>query len=507
MIMQFKERLMSAKNLKFVDVSFSYHILQEPIVSSLNVHFSKGWTGIVGPNGVGKSTVAKLAAGILLPTRGSVIIDDGLKSFYCEQSTVNPPDRVAEFIIKAESLSGKLCSMLEIDTDWADRWDTLSHGERKRLQIGMALWSEPDILVLDEPFNHIDIKTKQLLIAANLQIGILVSHERDMLDALCHSCLFMRPGYAMLRRANFTEGYENQQFEDAVREKNYRLALARYRDTKKRAASMRQREDGKAGKLSKRKIPRNDRDAKCKVDAARLTGKDKKGARKVKLLEARADKLGSDASSIYFRRRKTNGIIFKGEISERNSLVAIEEQSIPLGPEKKLLVPDINVSPDDRIAIIGGNGTGKSTLINFIIRKIRLLPEHVVYVPQEIDTQLWGKTRDVMSQLDGGSLGLLLTAVHRLGSEPDRVIHSEIPSPGEMRKIMLALGLLKIPSLVIMDEPTNHMDIPSIQCLENALCQYDGGLIIVSHDRAFIRNTTNIIWEIVGSGSELKLKI
>ncbi len=501
---------MSATNLKFVDVSFSYHILQEPIVSSLNVHFSKGWTGIIGPNGAGKSTVAKLAAGILLPTRGSVIIDDGLKSFYCEQSTAEPPDRVADFIIKAESLSGKLCSMLEIGTDWADRWDTLSHGERKRLQVGMALWCEPDILVLDEPFNHVDIDTKQLLLSSLLTfngIGIVVSHERDMLDALCHSCLFMRPGYAVLRRGNFTEGHQSQQLEDAVREKNYRLAQTRFRETKKRAASLRQREDAKAGKLSKRKIAKHDRDAKCKVDGARLTGKDKKGARKVKLLEARAEKLESDASSLNFRRRKTNGILFKGEVSERKSLVVIEKQSIPLGPVKKLLVPDINVSPEDRIAIIGRNGTGKSTLVNVLIRKIRLLPEHVVYIPQEIDAQLWEKTRDAMSQLDGGSLGLLLTAVHRLGSEPDRVIHSETPSPGEMRKIMLALGLLKNPSLIIMDEPTNHMDIPSIQCLENALCQYDGGLIIVSHDRAFIRNTTDTIWEIVGSGSEFKLTI
>ncbi len=510
MITPFRERAMSAINLKFVGVSFSYHTLHQPIVSSLTIHFSKGWTGVVGPNGAGKSTVAKLAAGILTPTLGSVVAENELRALYCEQDTADPPAGIDDFIVKSDSLSGKLSSMLAIENDWACRWHTLSHGERKRMQIALALWSQPDILALDEPFNHVDSATKRLLLASLETyegIGILVSHERELLDSLCHSCLFMRPGYAVLRRGNFSEGYACQRLEDSVRERNYRLALDKHRNLKKRAASLRRREDGKTGKLSKRNIAKHDHDAKGRIDAARLTGKDKIGARKVKVLEARADRLGNEASSLYFRQRKTDGILFRGERSRRDSLVKIEKQGISMGPVKKLQVPDINVSPGDRIAITGGNGTGKSTLVGIIVRQLSLLPEQVVYIPQEIDAHLWKRTQDAMRGLDGGGLGLLMTAVHRLGSEPERVIRSEMPSPGEKRKMMLALGLLKSPSVIIMDEPTNHMDMPSIQCIEKALQLFDGALIIVSHDRVFIKNTTSITWEIVSDGTKSELKL
>ncbi len=89
-----------------------------------------------------------------------------------------------------------------------------------------------------------------------------------------------------------------------------------------------------------------------------------------------------------------------------------------------------------------------------------------------------------------------MTIVRRLGSDPDRVLSSEVPSPGEARKLLLAVGLSKTPWLVIMDEPTNHMDLPSVECLEKALNDYTGALVLVSHDREFLDNTTSIQWNI-----------
>ena len=89
-----------------------------------------------------------------------------------------------------------------------------------------------------------------------------------------------------------------------------------------------------------------------------------------------------------------------------------------------------------------------------------------------------------------------MTIVRRLGSNPERLLSSRVPSPGESRKLLLALGLSKTPWLVIMDEPTNHMDLPSIECLEKALNDYTGALVLVSHDRVFLNNTTNIQWNI-----------
>lgn len=501
---------MSASVLRFIDVTFSYTVPGDPVFRSLCIHFSKGWTGVVGPNGVGKSTLAKLAAGVLKPTTGSVVMGESSTAFYCEQETAAPPECAHEFISGEEPASGKLRSLLGIGADWPERWESLSHGERKRFQIGAALWKEPDILVLDEPLNHVDLRARRL-IASSLQtfagIGIVVSHDREFLDALCRSCLFMRPGSAILRRGGFSGGSEQLRLDDLAREKKYLDALERHRDLKKRAASLKRRETGRPGRLSKRNIARHDHDAKSRVDGARLTGKDAKGARRAKLLEARADTLGLEASSLYFKRRKTEGILFRGERSKRDCILRMEEQSITLGPAKRLLVPELEILPADRIAIIGDNGTGKSSLIRSIVPAIDLRPEQVVYIPQEIEAKQWEEVREKMSGLDGRRLGMMLTAFHRLGSEPERLILSESPSPGEKRKIMLGLGLLKTPSIIIMDEPTNHMDLPSMQCIEDALNQFDGALLLVSHDLSFINNTTNIRWEILSHGEESVLEV
>lgn len=152
---------MQPVNLRFIDVSFSYNIPSEYIISSLTTHFTGGWTGIVGPNGSGKSTIAKLAAGILTPVKG--IITASSKNYialYCSQETEYPPENSGEFISAADNSSGKIKSLLAINDDWLHRWDTLSHGERKRFQTGVSLWMMPDILALDEPTNHLDYSLK-----------------------------------------------------------------------------------------------------------------------------------------------------------------------------------------------------------------------------------------------------------------------------------------------------------------------------------------------------------
>ena len=494
---------MSAANINFFNVSFTYTTSDAPVLSSVNFHFSKGWTAVAGPNGSGKSTVAKLAAGMLTPSSGFISSDSGLNTFYCEQETSFIPERAPEFIYSEDTFAGKLRSQLEICQDWADRWNTLSHGERKRLQSGIALWTMPEVLILDEPANHIDEKTKKILSSALMGfegIGILISHDRDLLDCLCTSTVFIRPGYAMQRQGNYSSACEQQKLEDDARERESLNATGRYRKIRKSAASMKQKETARGSKLSKRNIDRNDHDSKEKVDRARLTGKDKTGSRKAKILEKRAEKEGKTASEVYFKQRKIEGIEFTGERSRSDRLFMIEKKILPLGNSKYLEIPESEILPHDRIAITGENGSGKSTLVKHIVSMTDIDPEKMIYIPQEIDSVLWKKIKGDLDALERKNLGAMFTAVHRLGSEPERVISSSMPSPGEKRKIMLAMGLLKNPHIIILDEPTNHMDISSIEALEAALNLYKGALIIVSHDMRFTGNTCEKRWNFTGEG-------
>jgi ATPase subunit of ABC transporter with duplicated ATPase domains len=100
-----------------------------------------------------------------------------------------------------------------------------------------------------------------------------------------------------------------------------------------------------------------------------------------------------------------------------------------------------------------------------------------------------------------------MSCVRRLGSDPEPLLKSALPSPGETRKLMLCLGLLEEPWLVIMDEPTNHLDLPGIECLEEALSDLDCALLLVSHDRMFLANTTSCEWRVETDGEGGVLRI
>jgi macrolide transport system ATP-binding/permease protein len=420
------------------------------------------------------------------------------------------PDEAAEFIFSSKPYAGQLRSMLSISTVWIDRWNTLSHGERKRFQIGISLWLNPDILALDEPTNHIDSYGRNLLLEALLTykgVGIIVSHDRMLLDSLCSHCLFMRSEHAVMHNGGFSKGNSIENLNDATRENRYAAAMDAFKKIERAARILKHRESAKKNALSKRNIAKHDHDAKRRIDVARISGKDKQSGRKVRLLENRTQALKLTAMSHYFKHRQTDGILFEGEVLSCDRLCFLEEQQIYISEELGLQIPDLMIQPDDRIAITGNNGVGKSVLISHIVKSINFHQDRLIYIPQEVASHEWNSILQKLSGLDNIESGLLFTAIHRLGSEPDRILASKNHSPGEKRKIMLGLGLLKKPGLIIMDEPTNHMDIPSIQCLEDALHQFKGAIIIASHDRLFLEHATHIEWNIEKSGRNSKLCI
>ena len=102
-------------------------------------------------------------------------------------------------------------------------------------------------------------------------------------------------------------------------------------------------------------------------------------------------------------------------------------------------------------------------------------------------------------------LGHMMTIISRLGTRPSQLLESQLPSPGEIRKILLAKGIAVAPHLIVMDEPTNHLDLPSIECLEDALMDYPAGLLLVSHDQQFVEKLTDVRWRITQQDEQISV--
>lgn len=486
---------MRGQFLTFQKVDFTYDALACRLILGLNVEFPVGWTGIVGANGSGKSTLLKLAAGELQPMNGNVHIP-GL-AIYCPQRTDDPPNGLMDLLQVQAGDAHQIKYRLALQDDWLTRWNTLSHGERKRAQIAVALWLKPLVLALDEPTNHIDRAARLMLVGA-LQtyrgVGLLVSHDRELLDSLCRQCLFMEPGAAALRPGNYTQAAAQTEHEDASLRRQRESARRDYQKLK-RVAVARKSAASQADTLrSKRHLDKKDHDGRAKIDHARLTGKDAVAGKLLRQIEGRLQRADEKARSLTVRKTFNLGIWIEGSRSARDTLFKLPSSRIPLGGDRTLSFPAITMRPADRIALTGPNGSGKSTFIRHLLRRIDLPAERVISIPQEIDLTATQRIMTEVHRLGHDHLGHVMTVVSCLGSRPGRLLESQEPSPGEMRKILLALGIALKPHLIIMDEPTNHMDLPSIQCLEDALAGCPCGLLLISHDPVFLARLTDIQW-------------
>jgi len=480
-------------SIVFHDVAFSYDAAADGLFSSLDFGVSEGWTGVIGPNGSGKTTFLRLSCEELEPKRGR--IDRPSRALYCPQRTDDPMTELEEFLESVDGEAYRLRGKLGIEDDWLDRWDTLSHGERKRAQIGTCLWLQPDLLAVDEPTNHLDREARALVrdaLRSFRGIGLLVSHDRELLDELCRHVLFIDPPHALLRSG----GYSTAMAEIHVEAEGAREARSRVHRDRKRlereAATRRVHVQKAENKKSLRGVDPRDSDARAKAYAARNT--DGQSGKKLRQLEGRIEQASEREASIDVRRPEDLGIGIRGATSPRNALIRLSAGELPLGENRTLRFPGLIVQPTDRIALIGPNGSGKSTLVRFIVDGLTLPGNRVVYIPQEIKAEESKEILSSVRRLPAEIRGRAMTWVSRLGSDPERLLSSALPSPGEVRKLILARHLACEPHLIIMDEPTNHMDLPSIECVETALCDFEGGLLLVSHDRQFLEALTEVQW-------------
>lgn len=483
--------------VRFQNVSFTYPSSVDSLFSSVSLHLQRGWSGVVGPNGGGKTTLLKLAVGLLAPDAG--VIEAPSRAVYCPQRTDEPPGAFGALLEAQTKLAWTVRDMLGVDDDWLSRWETLSHGERKRAQIAVALWLEPDVLAVDEPTNHLDAPAREVLAGALRSfrgVGMLVSHDRALLDALCRQCIFVDPPDVTVRPGGVTEGMQTAAIERETARREHEKVRGDYKRVRREAARRSRLAAQAQRRRSKRGLAIKDHDAREKKDRARVTGKDGVAGKLRRQLEGKLEHARQRAETTTVKKEHAAGIRLPAARSRRDALVELPAGSIRLGQERSLTHPDLTVRPTDRIALTGANGSGKSTLVRRLIDALDVSSERYTYVPQEIDA---ARSQELLAQtrrLSKNQLGHLMTIVSRLGSRPERLLASALPSPGETRKLMLALGMLTTPHVIIMDEPTNHMDLPSIEALETALAECPCSLLLVSHDRRFLDALTQTTWHI-----------
>ena len=488
--------------LRFIDVQFEYETAAEPLFLNLNFHLSPGWTGVVGPNGAGKTTLLRLAAGLLLPNSGR--IQRPYRCIYCEQRTDELPAGFPTLMKEKSKTACMLQGQLSLSDYWIDCWEKLSHGERKRAQLATALWKKPECLALDEPTNHLDGDARDIVLQAMRGfkgVGLLVSHDRELLDGLCGQCLFVEDHRVRLRPGNYTQGAAVEAAEKKAMRSAYQARKNEHRrleqEMKRREAAARQSKK----RLSKRGLNVRDHDAREKRDRARITGKDAVGGRLSRQMKGRLEHSMKRLESFQIKKEATMGIWLPGDLSKRDTLLRLPANVLRLGGNRVLNYPDLVIRPTDRIGITGPNGSGKSTLMRLLSTSLHVSEEQLTYVPQEIDLDACRTLITEARELPGERLGRMMTIVHRLGSDPERLLASSEPSPGEARKLLLALGMLRLPLAILMDEPTNHMDLPSIECLEKALADCPCALVLVSHDERFVTTLTTIRWRIISDAA------
>jgi macrolide transport system ATP-binding/permease protein len=492
--------------LRLSRLTFRYESAPDPLFEGVTLDLPAGWTGIVGPNGSGKTTLLLLAAGRLGPTAG--VVSGPEPALYCEQRTDEHPPGLAHLLASTEGGARRLAGRLALGDDWPARWSSLSHGERKRAQVAVALWHEPALLAIDEPTNHLDARAREMLadaLAAYRGIGLLVSHDRELLDRLCARSLFVEPPGAVLRTGGYTQAAAAAAAERRAARERYELARGEA-DRLLAEAARRRAEAGRADrKRSKRGLAWKDSDGRGRIDAARATGKDGKAGRLLRQMQGRVAQAEQARDTTYARREQRLAFWLPGSRFPGRELLTLPAGDLHLGPVRRLEHPELRLGSAERRAIAGPNGAGKSTLVAALVAAWTRDPARLVYLPQEVPAQEGALLLAQARELPRERLGHLMTVVNDLGSEPERLLATETPTPGETRKLLLALGVVREPWLIVMDEPTNHLDLPTTELLEKALAECPCALLLVSHDRRFVDAVGCATWRVepTAGGSRL----
>lgn len=483
--------------------------------------------GLVGVNGAGKSTQLKIIAGEIEPTAGEVIRPASLHIAYLTQEfEVDPTRTVKEEFWRAFSEANKVHEELmqvhrDMETATPEKLDKLIHkmdkfqrqfealdgygleaqidkilpdlgfeqgdadrlvsafsgGWQMRMSLGKILLQKPDLLLLDEPTNHLDLETIEWLetyLKGLITPMVIVSHDREFLDRLCNQIVETERGVSTTYLGNYSA---------------YLLQKSESKAAQLSAYERQQKELEKQQAFVDRFRASATRSTQAKSREKQLE--------KIEKIEAPI----SDLRTLHFR--------FPPAPRSGREVVEIKDLVHTYDDKILFLGAELLIERGDRIAFLGPNGAGKSTLLRLIMGmenptegKVELGAHNVIpgYFEQN-QAEALDLTKTVMDtihdEVPDWKNEEVRTLLGRFLFSGDTVF-KEVGalSGGEKARVALAKMLLRPANLLILDEPTNHLDIPAKEMLEEALQNYDGTAIIVSHDRYFISQVANKIVEI-----------
>jgi ATPase subunit of ABC transporter with duplicated ATPase domains len=495
--------------------------------------------GVVGPNGAGKTTLLRLLAGLEAPDSGSVVRAPVTASVgYLPQETDRRPgetltgflgrrtgvdaasarldaaahalaDAAAgaddEYAVALDSwlaLGGddlaertqEVCADLGLRPSLLDQeTSVLSGGEAARAALAAILLSRFDVFLLDEPTNDLDFAGLERLERFVLGVDaglVVVSHDREFLERTISSVLDIDgPTH---RATLFNGGWTAYQQLRAVARQHAREAYEDYEDKRGSLVDMaqRQREMSVRGAVrAKRKSPDNDKAAKgARIEAATSA------AGKVKITEKRLERL--DAEGIEEPRKEWQLQLMIAAAPRAGDVVATLRGAVVRRPRFTLGPVDLTVGWADRVVITGANGSGKSTLLAALLGRVPLDEGEASLGPGvkvgEVD-QARARFRgerpvlQVVEEITGWVPAECRTLLAKFGLKADHVLRAAGSlSPGERTRAGLALLQAVGVNCLVLDEPTNHLDMPAIEQLEDALADYPGTLLLVTHDRRML---------------------
>jgi ATPase subunit of ABC transporter with duplicated ATPase domains len=367
--------------------------------------------------------------------------------------------------------------------------------------VGAALSSNPDLLLLDEPTNHLDAEARDRLITTLRGfrgIGIVVSHDRTLLDALTTRTIRFDQGGIRCWRGSYVEARVAWEREEREQLDSYRKLQSEKKKLKRRLADTRQKRAVAESRMrtSKRMKSAKDADARGRFKARRRRSAEVGLGRETHKLRGRIDRVAERAKGFDFKKALGRSLEVDYVPSPVPRLMSLEIDELRVGDALLLREVHVQVARESRVHVAGPNGAGKTTLLEHLMERLGVPASRILYLPQELTPPQELSLLEELQASPASEQGRVLSIVAALGVDPEALLASARPSPGEARKLALAFGLARQVWALVLDEPTNHLDLPSIERIEAALADYPGALVIVTHDDAFARRCTHTVWEL-----------